>query len=82
MDKVKRIAIGVATSGFLMAGAAGFAMADQGGVPNDNACLGQATSEYAHTGPTSVGEAVKLQAQTGEKGRSEEVQAFKAANCP
>ena len=82
---MKRTIVAFAAAGLMSLSLVGVASADKGGVPNDNACLGQATSEYAHSGPTSVCEAVRLRAQNDPgPGRSAEVHAFKAnpATCP
>lgn len=74
--------IGIVGAASVLSLFVGFASADQGGVPNDNACLGQATSAYAQAN-NGAGAAVKEQAQNDDgPGRSAEVHAFKTANCP
>lgn len=82
MDTVKKTLVGTAITAAAFASMATGVLADKGGVPNDNSCLGQATSAYARANG-GAGPAVREQAQNDVgPGRSAEVQAFKAANCP
>lgn len=71
------IAVGAATIGAMALPA----FADIGGVPDENACFGQTTKDYALTGPTSQGELVSEGAQNElEPGWAAEVHAF-IDNC-
>jgi hypothetical protein len=81
---LKKLLLSAIVAGSLALPFAGSAFADQGGVPNDNACQGQAASAAAQALTNGASDAKKAQAQEAkpDNGRSDDLQAFRETSCP
>ena len=80
-DTMKKMLASLAIAGSLMVGVAGTVSADEGGVPNENSCIGREFSRVAQTGTVGSQASALAQNEVGP-GISAEVQAFRAAVCP
>ncbi|HEV2067720.1 MAG TPA: hypothetical protein VGR08_12875 [Thermomicrobiales bacterium] len=79
---MKKLVASLAIVGSLMVGVAGTVSADQGGVPNENSCIGREFSRFANWGVKVGPQASGLAQNAVGPGISAEVQAFRAATCP
>ncbi len=79
---MKKMLASLAIAGSLMVGVAGTVSADQGGVPNENSCIGREFSRFANTGVKVGPQASALAQNDLGPGISAEIQAFRTATCP